>query len=157
MVGIFFAGAVVGGVSSVAWVKHKASKANAQQVAERQMRRLVSRLDLSEEQIERIRPLIQKFEREIREARRAAIVGTREILREMNERVQAELTAAQRKVFAEMCDREQKRFEHLMKKRREHRNGEHEREEKRPDSAAPPPPPPPELPEPAGPSTKPEN
>lgn len=123
LVGIFLAGAIVGGVATRAWICRKAPRPSAQEIAERHLQRLVDELALTPAQVERIRPVIGAFEAEIREARQRAFTGIREIIREMNERIEAELTPAQREAFSQMCQREFARFETFLKGRHGHGKG----------------------------------
>lgn len=157
LVGIFLAGAVAGGIAGMAWQKRQAQHIDAREFTERHLRRVTRALDLSDQQVERIRPiLLGEYTDRIREVRARSFNEMGQILREMNRRFEAELTPEQLVKHREFHERMRERFQREADRRdrrgnddrrRGHdrnRNGDRDRDrdsaEDQPEVQSPPPP-----------------
>lgn len=117
MVGIFVAGAVVGGLATDAWRKHTRARFTAREFSERHFQRMVDYLELTDEQVERIRPMMTEFADQIKGVRRESFGEIREIFDQMNSHLVAELTPEQLVLHRQMMDRMRARFERAAKRR----------------------------------------
>jgi len=128
MAGIFIAGAVAGGFVSITWQRNQAQQIDAREFTERHLRRVAHVLELSEEQVDRIRPiLMSEFADRIREVRTRSFNEMGQILREMNRRFEAELTPEQLEKHREFQEQMRERFQRETDRRGRRSEGDRER------------------------------
>ena len=140
-VGIFVAGVLVGGLVPLRAVKVQATRtASPDQYGPFLMKRLVNRLDLTPEQQEKIKPLIDRAAEELHQTRRKAWSESQAVIERVDKEITAELTPAQRAKF----ERLQNEQRETIRRFRDLRRNNGDRPGDRPgDGARPPPPPPP--------------
>ena len=108
--GIFIAGAVTGGFVGVPLAKHFGPKPmTVEQFWPQQMKKFTEKLELTAEQRERIKPILQQASIEMKPIRKEAFKATSEVLERMEAAVAKELTDAQRARLAEMQAQERER------------------------------------------------
>lgn len=148
--GVFVAGAVFGGFLSLRVSRqfglgpkdeHHASPMD--QFVPLILRRYSSRLDLTPEQTEKIRPIVKAAGDELRRLRRSNFTETIAVAERMHDQVNAILTPDQRRIFEDMKKELQERW----KSERQRRGGDRPPEGPHPgrdarDGEMPPPPPP---------------
>jgi hypothetical protein len=117
MVGIFLAGGVVGGLAGNAWARHKAVRISAQEFVDRQLKKRVDQLELTDEQISRIKPIMKDHEESIRASRRRSFQEISHIWRDMNARIEHELAPEQLEKFRLIQKQELERFERQVQSR----------------------------------------
>ncbi len=111
MAGIFTAGAVVGGVGTYAWTRKPSTRISSQEFVDRQLRKRVEQLDLSAAQVERIRPIMRRFEESMRACRKRAFAEMGQQVRDLNAGIEEELTPEQRVRFREIQEKERERYD----------------------------------------------
>jgi hypothetical protein len=117
MLGIFVAGTVVGGFGTTAWRRHARSQLTAREFSERHFQHVVDYLELTDEQVERVRPMMAEFADQIRAVRRESFGEVREVFREMNAHLEAELTPEQLVKHHEFLEKQRARFDRAAKRR----------------------------------------
>lgn len=106
--GIFIAGAVFGGFVSLRYVRQQFEKgrlralAPMEQFSPQIMKRFSNRLDLTVEQKEKLRPIIQQADAELRRLRQTGAREAIAIAERMHEQVAEILTAEQRNKLEQM-------------------------------------------------------
>lgn len=129
MAGIFIAGAVAGGFAGIKWQRHQTQQIDAREFTERHLRRVAHALELSAEQVDRIRPiLMNEFADRIREVRTRSFNEMGQILREMNRRFEAELTPEQLTKHREFQEQMRERFQRETDRRGRRSDGDRNRE-----------------------------
>jgi hypothetical protein len=110
MAGIFLAGLAAGGFAGVAWYKSNTfpPRMTVQEYAARQLERMTKDLHLTEEQLVRVRPMVEEFSAQLRDARRRAMGEASDLWRAFNGRLEAELTPEQIKIHRENLERFEK-------------------------------------------------
>ncbi|MGH8020152.1 MAG: hypothetical protein ACREIA_18110 [Opitutaceae bacterium] len=131
MAGIFLAGAVAGAVGGVAWSKHNATRMDAQEFVDRQLKRRVDQLELSSEQIARIKPIMKQHEETIRVTRRKCFHEIGQVFRNMNVEIEGALTADQREKFRLIQEKERQHFEKQIQSRSRHKDSDGKHDEDR--------------------------
>lgn len=139
--GVFLAGAIAGGPLALRLLRYDGPeyrRTSSRGLGPEIMRHFTERLDLTPEQKEKIRPIIQRAQAETQRLRRENIRNLAATIEQMHSEIAAELTPAQREKLDEMRKRMRERAERF---RNEFRDGGR----RIPDDRAPPRP---ELPEP---------
>jgi len=117
MTGIFLAGAVTGAVGGAAWSKHHAARLSAQEFVDRQLKRRVDQLELSPDQVARIKPIMKEHEETIRLTRRKCFNEIGHVFRNMNLEIEGALDDAQREKFRMIQAEERERYERHIQSR----------------------------------------
>lgn len=115
--GIFMAGAVAGSFATDAWQRHERSRFTARDFSERHFQRMVDYLELTDEQVDRIRPTMSNFAEQIRLVRSESFEEVRGIFTEMNVHLVAELSPEQLIRHRKMMEELRTRFERASKRR----------------------------------------
>lgn len=149
-VGVFLAGAVVGSVVSVRYVREMARQRRApDQFAPQMMKRFAEHLDLTPEQRAKIIPIVNRCSDSIRTLRRQGLSETAALMERMHEDVSRELNGEQREKLNEMRERQRQRFREWTSGRGRDRRSD-DRQSRRhppqnPEMESMPPPPPPDA------------
>ena len=117
MLGIFAAGTVIGGFGTTAWRRHARSHLTAREYSERHFQHMVDYLQLTDEQADRVRPMMAEFAEQIRAVRRESFGDVRAIFDEMNAQLEAELTPEQLAKHHEFLEKQRARFERAARRR----------------------------------------
>jgi Spy/CpxP family protein refolding chaperone len=100
LIGIFVAGAVTGGFVTIRFWKGKlTSRPVPEEWAPKHLRRLVDRLDLTQEQQDQIRPIIRRNMEELNRLRNYSLGETQTIVEGMQHEISEKLTGEQRAKF----------------------------------------------------------
>ncbi len=106
---VFLAGAIFGGLLAMRagprWAQRRVAPA-LPALPPAVLRHMADRLDLTTEQKEKIRPLVDRAEDEIRQLRQVSIKETGLILRGLQQTLAVELTSEQRKKLEKMQERQ---------------------------------------------------
>lgn len=103
LVALFLIGGVTGTAVTLKVVKQiVANRSNPERVPQLMLHEYERRLDLTPEQVEKIRPIMQRTGREMWELRAEMTGRTFQIIRHSNEQIAAELTPEQQKRFEEL-------------------------------------------------------
>jgi len=127
-IGIFMAGTFTGGLLALRIARQLApprpgfNQGVVEQFAPAQLRNFADQLDLTKEQREKIRPIVQRSGEALRRLRQDAQHETREILERMRDRVAAELTPEQLVKFDEIRERQRQRMKQDMQDRKNRLN-----------------------------------
>lgn len=116
LVAIFLIGGVAGGFVALAW-KGRPGPPSIANVTERQMHRLTEELSLTEDQVERIRPILATISDEIRAVRRESMAEFARIYGEMVTQVEAELTPEQATLFRIREEERRQRADGMLNRR----------------------------------------
>jgi hypothetical protein len=111
MAGIFVAGGIAGGVGAIAWDRQHAHSPSEQEYFDHQLRRLEASLELTAEQVECMRPVMQNFMGRVRLARSHAFTEVREVWCDINAQLERELTPHQLKKFRKIQALDLERWE----------------------------------------------
>jgi len=145
---VFLAGAIFGGLlvmrAGPRWAQRRGAPA-LPAPPPAVLRHMAERLELTNEQKEKIRPLVDRAEDEIRQLRQISIKETGLILRRLQQTLAVELTPEQRKKLEKMQERQRE----LMREERPGLPPPRERKGGKREGATPPPPPSPTAPAPA--------
>jgi Spy/CpxP family protein refolding chaperone len=149
LIAIFVAGALAGGFVVSAF-SSRGRPPSIGNLSERQMSRMASKLELTEEQIARIHPIIDEISEEIRSVRHESMAEFARLYKEMEKRVIAELTPEQTEKFNAYQEERRQRAEKMLKQRRMdgERRGPHGMDDNRDPRDRPLPDPPPDPPPP---------
>lgn len=145
LVGIFAAGCVAGGFVTMRYVHSKIRERGApEQWGPARLKLLSERLELSAEQVDRLKPIVRRDVEDLNRLRQQSFQETRRILERMERDIAAVLTPEQKRKFEElnkeMRERARKMFEMRRGERREGREGRPPGGGKDDDGPMPPPP-----------------
>lgn len=130
--GIFLAGILVGSLVTLRWGVNRSHRGpGGDQMGRELMQRLIDKLELTADQQEKIRPIVDRTADELRELRRTTMRTSAAALARMHGEVAPLLTPAQQTKLNEMEAKQKERWERLK------RNGE-ERERRLKDKPATP-------------------
>jgi len=116
--GIFLAGILVGGLVTLRVGKSLAQRLPmAEQYGPKLMQRLVTQLDLTPEQQDKIKPIVDQAAEQLRELRRTTQRTTASVLERMQGDIGAVLTPAQKTKFDEQVSQQRERFKRFMEER----------------------------------------
>lgn len=117
--GIFIAGAVTGGFVSLRVAEHLAREARAQQrFGPTEIGgRLAAQLQLTEDQKEKVRPIINRMSEDLRKVRRESFSQTAAIIEKMDADLAKILTSEQKQMLVEIRAREAERRKKWMNER----------------------------------------
>lgn len=122
--GIFLAGAVTGGFVSLRVASSISEKRiTPDRFGPAQMERLAQRLDLTDEQLEKIRPIINQTAENVNKTRRDTFKATADLIDRMDAEVAKVLTAEQRERLAAMRAEENERRKQWMAERARRNEG----------------------------------
>ena len=142
---VFLAGAIFGGLLAMRagprWLQRRGAPAQPA-MPPAVLRHMAERLELTNEQKEKIRPLVDAAEDEIRQLRQISIKQTGLILRRLQQTLAVELTPEQRKKLEKMQERQRE----LMREERPGLPPPRERKGGKREGTTPPPPPSPTAP-----------
>ena len=142
---VFLAGAIFGGLLAMRagprWLQRRGAPAQPA-MPPAVLRHMAERLELTNEQKEKIRPLVDRAEDEIRQLRQISIKQTGLILRRLQQMLAVELTPEQRKKLEKMQERQRE----LMREERPGLPPPRERKGGKREGTTPPPPPSPTAP-----------
>jgi Spy/CpxP family protein refolding chaperone len=117
-IGIFLAGALVGGLVTLRWGKNFAQRQpSGEQYGPQLMKRLVTELELTPEQQAKINPIVTSASEELRELRRTTQRTSAAVLARMQGDIAAVLTPEQRAKFDTQVSRQRERIRHFMEER----------------------------------------
>ncbi len=103
LVAIFITGGVTGTAVTLKVVKQiVASRTDPERMPGRMLREYEQRLGLTTEQVEKIRPVLQRAGREMAQLRTEMAGRSFQVIRRSNEEIAAELTPEQQKLFEEL-------------------------------------------------------
>jgi Spy/CpxP family protein refolding chaperone len=130
---IFLVGGVVGGFVANKFVKQPFQRGpmDIDKLTDRQMRHMARELELTPEQVENIRPIIENISNKVREVRRENFLKLTKLHEERDERMSAELTPEQQIKMKQMEERQRKRVKRYF-------SGERKRQRPRGDRPPPP-------------------
>lgn len=150
--GIFLSGAIVGGFVSVAVAKTMLRQHLAPEMwGPARLKMLEKRLDLTTEQLERLRPIVRRDVEDLNRLRQQGFTETRRIIERMERDISAVLTPEQREKFEKINAEMRERARRMMDQPRRERPEKGERRNPPPgDREGPPPPPPSEGKPPVG-------
>ena len=143
LIAIFAAGAIAGGFFVSAF-SERSRPPTLGNLTERQMNRIARELELTDDQIARIMPIVEDISEEIRSVRHKSMSDFIRLYNDMEKRVTAELTPEQAEIFGERQELRRRRAEEMLKRRMD---GER-RGPGRMDGTGPPHGPPPDRPPP---------
>jgi hypothetical protein len=124
MLALFVAGAATGAMLAVKLTKDQMYRApSGSELKSRLRGKLLSRLDLSADQIKRIDPIVGETAARLQETHRDSVRRTGQIMKDFNARIGALLTPAQRNTLEEL---EQERQEFIQRKCRPRSSGSRE-------------------------------
>jgi len=116
--GIFLAGILVGGLVTLRVGKNWAQRQPmAEQYGPKLMQRLVTQLDLTPEQQDKIKPIVDQAAEELRQLRRTTQRTTASVLERMQGDIGAVLTPAQKTKFDDQVSQQRERFKRFMEER----------------------------------------
>ncbi len=144
LVAIYLLGGVCGGVAGY-WIArggHRHSFPPPREWVLRRVDRIDRRVNLTSDQRERIKPIVQRNIEELTKAWRQSIVGSREIIEHMEREIAAELTPEQRQKLEQFFAERRERFRKILRERE--LRGEKDLPPGPPPDAGPPPPPSPQ-------------
>ncbi len=142
LTGIFLAGGATGSLLTVRFGRDLINqRAALEKWAPDHLRKLTERLDLTTEQVERLKPIVYRNMEEIGRLRSDSMRETRSVFERMEREIAAQLTPEQRAKFEEHNRQKRERLQKLM----DRRPGEETRDGARPskdnpDAPKPPPP-----------------
>jgi len=116
--GIFLAGILVGGLSSLRWGRNFVQRQPmGEQYGPQLMQRLVTELNLTPEQQAKINPIVTAASDELRDLRRSTQRTSAAVLVRMQGEIAAVLTPEQKAKFDEQVTRQRERIRHFMEER----------------------------------------
>ncbi len=111
LTGIFLAGAVAGGFGGYAWSRQDPRQPiSPDQYTERYLQRMITDVKLTNEQVECLRPMMEEFSEKLSIMRHKAFAEAIKVVREMDKRVEADLSAEQRELYHQMQVRDRKNW-----------------------------------------------
>lgn len=116
--GVFLAGVIFGGALAPDWLKFERPPAVRPPFAERVMQKFDEELELTPEQKERVRPIVNRMAEETQRMRREGAITFRTVMDGLTAEMALELTPEQRGKLAEMRKRFQERAEQRERERR---------------------------------------
>ena len=116
LIAIFAAGAIAGGFVVSAFSERSRLPALGN-LTERQMNRIASELELTDDQIARIMPIVEDVSEEIRSVRHKSMTEFIRLYNDMEKKVTAELTPEQTEIFRERQELRRRRAEEMLKRR----------------------------------------
>lgn len=109
---IFFAGAITGGLLTISIVKHQVRRqSDPARWSELTMQRWKTRLNLSAQQQEKLRLIVQETVEELRKLRLVDLQETEKILSRAQQRIEPELDAKQRIRLQKMREARKRRLQ----------------------------------------------
>lgn len=130
--GIFVAGLLVGGLVTLRVVKSLAPPrlGSPEQFSPLLMKRISSKLELTPEQQEKIRPLIARAADELHQMRRTVWTNSQAVMERVDGEIAAVLTPPQKLKFDQMREEQRERVRRFTEERNRrlrdsHRSGEH--------------------------------
>jgi Spy/CpxP family protein refolding chaperone len=143
LVGIFVAGAITGGFVSLEVAHSMLRKRMAPETwGPARLKLLGKRLDLTQEQVARLEPIIKRDVEELRELREKGFTDAHAILERMERDIAALLTPEQKGKFEKLNAELRERNRRMMEQRRNERGEKGERRPRPDDHDHPPGPPP---------------
>ncbi len=116
--GIFFAGLLVGGLVTLRWGKNFTQRQPmGEQFGPQLMQRLVTQLDLTPAQQEKVKPIIDSAAEELKQLRRTTQRASAAVLVRMQGDIGAVLTPEQRAKFDTQVGQTRERIRHFMEER----------------------------------------
>jgi Spy/CpxP family protein refolding chaperone len=146
LAGIFIAGAAAGGIAGYTWApRDPRGLMRPNDYTERYLQRMITEVKLTTEQVECLRPMMEEFSEKLSVMRQKAFAEARDVIREMDRRIEADLTPEQRELYHQMKERERQGWGRggSPKPRGEEKKDEPPIEDVPP--PGPPPPPPPSM------------
>jgi hypothetical protein len=112
LAGIFVAGVAAGGIAGYAWAPRETRpRMSPDAYTERYLQRMITDVKLTGEQVECLRPMMEEFSEKLSVMRQRAFTETRGVLKEMDRRIEADLTDEQRELYRQMQERDRKQWE----------------------------------------------
>jgi hypothetical protein len=119
LVGIFGAGCVAGGFVTLEFLHKKMRERGApEHWGPARLKLLSERLDLSKDQVERLKPIIRRDVEDLNRLRQQSFGETRRILERMERDIAAVLTPEQKVKFQELSEEMKERARRLFEQRR---------------------------------------
>lgn len=105
LTGIFLAGAITGSVVTMRYGRHLAQmRAQPEQWGPARLKMLAQRLELTPEQVEKLRPIIKRDMEDLNRLRQHGMSETRRVLQRMEADISAELTPEQNEKFEKLTE-----------------------------------------------------
>ncbi len=141
LAGIFLAGGLAGGFLTLRFVHQKMRERGApEQWGPARLRMLADRLDLTPDQVERLKPIVRRDVEDLNRLRQQSFSETRRILERMERDIAAVLTPDQKQKFEQLNKELRERSRRMFEQRRnERRDGKPHTPEGK-DGPSPPPP-----------------
>lgn len=112
LAGIFVAGGVAGGFAGYAWShSDPRPRMSPDQYTERYLQRMITDVKLTNEQVECLRPMMEEFSEKLSIMRQKAFAEARGVLRDMDRRIEQDLTPEQRSLYRDMQARDRKQWD----------------------------------------------
>jgi len=146
LTGIFIAGAAAGGIAGYAFApRDMRGLMRPTDYTERYLQRLIAEVKLTNEQVECLRPMMEELSEKLSVMRQKAFADAREVVREIDRRIESDLTDEQRDLYRQMKDRDREKWGRTspQKPAVEHKKEELLLEDAPTPPIQPPPPPPP--------------
>jgi hypothetical protein len=123
LIAIFVTGVIAGG-----FAKSRGHRPAFGNLTDRQMTQMIKELELTDDQIARIQPIVEDISEDIRLMRLETRANLARLYHGMTQQVVSELTAEQTDIFKARQDERRRRAEHMLKQRRmdEDRRGPHQ-------------------------------
>lgn len=145
LAGIFVAGGVAGGFVTLKYLHNTMRERGApEHWGPARLKMLADRLDLSRDQVERLKPIVRRDVEDLSRLRQQSFSETRRILERMEKDIAAVLTPEQKRKFEQLSREMRERARRMFEQRRgERREGRESREphERGPQDDPPPAPP----------------
>ncbi len=118
-IGIFAAGLVVGGLVTLRVVKSLAPPrmGSPEQFGPQLIKRFTTKLELTPDQQEKIKPIITQGAEELRQMRRTAWINSQAVIDRMEAEIAAQLTADQKVKFDQMLAEQRERMKRFLEER----------------------------------------
>ncbi len=118
-IGIFAAGLVVGGLVTLRVVKYFAPPrlGSPEQFGPQLIKRFTTKLELTPEQQEKIKPVIAQGAEELRQIRRTTWLSSQAVIDRMESEIAAQLTPEQKIKFEQMLAEQRDRLKRFMEER----------------------------------------
>jgi hypothetical protein len=111
LAGIFVAGAAAGGIAGYTWApRDPRGLMRPNDYTERYLQRMITDVKLTTEQVECLRPMMEEFSEKLSVMRQKAFAEARDVVREMDRRIEADLTAEQRELYHQMKERDRQKW-----------------------------------------------
>ncbi|MBE2214446.1 MAG: hypothetical protein IAE82_11290 [Opitutaceae bacterium] len=111
LAGIFVAGAAAGGIAGYTFApRDPRGLMRPTDYTERYLQRMVTEVKLTSEQVECLRPMMEDFSEKLSVMRQKAFAEARDVVREIDRRIESDLTPEQRELYRQMKERDRAKW-----------------------------------------------